>query len=170
MITTSSKGPRTVADWRRQRSEVPEDDLLYGVLAPYFELGMGEQQERFGELTEGQRFLYSFWALTDGVESEGLHGYLWNVTGFTANTALSAARAFGFQQYARSLAEAWEIFPDGHVPEDTLERQAIIDNLRPEQMTLLEDIERLLVKLNAEEGSTAWYIDYINRTPQDFFV
>lgn len=104
-------------------------DYLFTPLEEFVSLPLTDQEAQFHYLTAGQRAICSVWALAAAVMAEGLHGFLWNSTGYMANDAVVGARLLGLDAYASALAPVVQAFPGGTVPADSYERRCFLETV-----------------------------------------
>ncbi|MDQ6927418.1 MAG: DMP19 family protein [Actinomycetota bacterium] len=129
--------------------------------------------EHFSDLTPGQRAVCAVWALASDVLSDGLHGYLWNSNGYTANDAVIGAQLLGLDDYVSALEPVLQAFPNGRVPFDQVERrealEAIADTANEAAFQLADD--RLSELVDAYPNDLQQHAGkYILQAPHDFFL
>jgi Domain of unknown function (DUF4375) len=132
-----------------------------------------EADPQLGQVTAGQRAVYSLHRARVEIGNGGIAQYFWNSDGSLVRDAIEGARLLGADDYASILCDAVAlVFPTGEVATDRLERQERVDGLsdgQHERLTALED--RFFARLHDPHTTLArYYLRYIQRHPTEFFL
>jgi hypothetical protein len=95
------------------------------------------EQNGLDYLTPAERSVYAIWWFFIESNNGTIHQFFSNSTGSLARDALRGLEAFGAKQTAAILRKAISVFPEGKVPADFNERNALLAQITPQQEQLL---------------------------------
>jgi prepilin-type processing-associated H-X9-DG protein len=165
----------TAHDFRIARDRVagqPADEAAWLAIEKiYDELKLPSRPDnRFNELTHGQRAVYVLHWVQSEIRNGGFEQLYFNSTGRFAALAPAAARQVGADEYAAVFARANSLFADGSVPEQAGRRRQALRDVLDERRDELDAIENDFFTLLGQTDVYDHLGRYVLENPEDFFL
>jgi Domain of unknown function (DUF4375) len=165
----------TAHDFRIAREHVagqPADEAAWLAIEKiYDELKLPSRADnRFNELTDGQRAVYVLHWVQSEIRNGGFEQLYFNSTGRFAALAPAAALRVGAHDYAAVFARANALFADERVPEQAGPRRQALREVLDERSQELDAIEDDFFGLLGETDIYEHLGRYVLENPREFFL